>query len=269
MILKKGSKGYEVEILQDFLHKQGLYDYDYPDMEKFDGKFGKLVEGAVKEYQLWKGMEATGVVDTDTFEAFVDKNIDKIPGMEQYTPAKVYKMFPNGKRIKRNIERFLPYVLKSLQKFDLTDKDMVLMALATIRAESEAFEPISEYQSKWNTPPGGEPYSLYDYRTDIGNNAEGDGAKYKGRGFIQLTGRWNYTNYGKKINVDLVEYPEEANAPEYAADLLALFLKDKENKIRDAIENGDMTRARKLVNGGSHGLDVFIEAFEVGEGLFS
>lgn len=268
MILKRGSKGYEVEVLQDFLHKEGLYDYDYPDIEKFDGKFGKMVEGAVKEYQEWQGLKPTGEVDTEDFPAFNGKN-NKAPGMEQYTPAQVYKMFPNGQRVKRNIERYLPYVLKSLQKLKLNDKDMVLMALATIRAETAAFEPISEYKSKWNTPPGGEPYSLYDYRTDIGNNAEGDGALYKGRGFIQLTGKSNYKTYGKKIGVDLVEYPEEANAPEYAADILAWFLKDKETKIRTAIENGDMARARKLVNGGSHGLNEFIEAFELGEGLFS
>lgn len=269
MILKRGSRGYEVEVLQDFLHKEGLYDYDYPDIKKFDGKFGKLVDGAVKEWKIWKEWENTnGEVDTENFPAFT-QNTKTAPGMEQYTPAQVYKMFPKGKRIKGNIERYLPYVLKSLQKYDLTDRDMVLMALATIRAESEAFEPISEYKSKWNTDPGGEPYARYDYRTDIGNNAEGDGAKYKGRGFIQLTGKFNYENYGEKIGVDLVEYPEEANAPEYAADILALFLKDKEAKIRTAIDNGDMARARKLVNGGSHGLDNFIDAFEIGEGLFS
>ena len=270
MILKRGSKGYEVEVLQAFLNKEGLYDYDYPDIKKFDGKFGKLVEGAVKEWKEWKEWENTnGEVDTETFPAFTEKKVKPAPGLEQYTPTQVYKLFPKGKRIKTNIEKYLSHILNSLVKHDLTDKDMVLMALSTIRAETSAFEPISEYQSKWNTDPGGEPYARYDYRTDIGNNAEGDGAMYKGRGFIQLTGKDNYQTYGKKIGVDLVEYPEEANAPQYAAEILALFLKDKETKIRTAIDNGDLARARKLVNGGSHGLDEFTEAFELGEGLFS
>jgi hypothetical protein len=269
MILKRGSRGYEVEVLQAFLHKDGLYDYDDPKLKKFDGKFGKLVEGAVKEWKIWKVWKDTnGTVDTEDFPAFKD-DVKPAPGMEQYTTAKVYKMFPNGKRVKGNIDRYLPYVLNSLKKQKLDYKDMVLMALSTIRAESEAFEPISEYKSKWNTSPGGEPYALYDFRTDIGNNAEGDGALYKGRGFIQLTGKYNYKEYGKRIGIDLVNNPELANAPEYAADILAMFLKDKEAKINTVIQNGDMARARKLVNGGSHGLDVFVEAFEMGENLFS
>lgn len=69
---------------------------------------------------------------------------------------------------------------------------MVLMALSTIRAETEGFEPINEGLSKYNTSPGGHPFDLYDYRSDISNKRKDHGAKYKGRGLIQLTGRFNY-----------------------------------------------------------------------------
>ena len=48
------------------------------------------------------------------------------------------------------------------------------MALATIKAESAGFAPISEGKSKWNTSQGGEPFDLYDFRTDIGNGKKGD-----------------------------------------------------------------------------------------------
>jgi peptidoglycan L-alanyl-D-glutamate endopeptidase CwlK len=47
--------------------------------------------------------------------------------------------------------------------------------------------------------------------------------------------------------------------------LLALFLKDKEQRIRDALDSDDLATARKLVNGGSHGLDDFSDAYRIGE----
>jgi predicted chitinase len=127
---------------------------------------------------------------------------------------------------------------------------------------------VSEYGSKWNSSdPKNPAYDKYDHRSDLGNRGPGDGAKYKGRGFIQLTGRYNYQNYGKKLGVDLENDFEKANEPEVAAKVLAEFLKDREGKIRSAIGSGDLPRARKLVNGGSHGLKQFTEAFQKGKEL--
>jgi len=62
--------------------------------------------------------------------------------------------------------------LKALQDAGLADKDMVLMGLATIRAETAGFEPISEGKSIFNTSPGGHPFNLYDNRKDLGNRGE-------------------------------------------------------------------------------------------------
>lgn len=56
---------------------------------------------------------------------------------------------------------------------------MVLMALATIRAETEGFEPISEYKSEYNTSPSGHPFDLYDNRQDLGNTGKLDGKNLK------------------------------------------------------------------------------------------
>ncbi|PYV33360.1 MAG: peptidoglycan-binding protein, partial [Acidobacteria bacterium] len=52
-----------------------------------------------------------------------------------------------------------------------------------------------------------------------------------------------------------------------AAQLLAAFLKSKEDKIRQALEASDLATARKLVNGGSHGLADFSDAFNRGQDL--
>jgi peptidoglycan L-alanyl-D-glutamate endopeptidase CwlK len=153
----------------------------------------------------------------------------------------------------------------------LGDKDMVLMALATIRAETGNFTPLSEFKSKFNTSPGGRPFDLYDNRKDLGNQGPPDGDSFKGRGYIQLTGRSNYKVHGAAIGLgnQLIENPALANQPDIAAKLLASFLKSKEQKIRNALKAGDLKTARKLVNGGTHGLDEFTKAFNTGKTLIA
>jgi peptidoglycan L-alanyl-D-glutamate endopeptidase CwlK len=169
----------------------------------------------------------------------------------------------------QNIRSHLPAVLGALVKPHLTDKPMVLMALATIRAETERFEPVSEGQSILNTSPGGHPFDLYDHRRDLGNQGPPDGARFRGRGFVQLTGRVNYQEHGRAIGLGdrLVVSPDLACDPRVAAELLASFLKRHEAAIQAALQNGDLLTARRLVNGGSNGLDRFMSAFQIGQSL--
>ncbi|NJN85797.1 MAG: hypothetical protein HC881_05135 [Leptolyngbyaceae cyanobacterium SL_7_1] len=166
----------------------------------------------------------------------------------------------------KNIQTHLPQVLTALKKTKLADQEMILMALGTIRAETEGFVPISEGISKYNTAPGGRPFGKYDFRKDIGNNGTGDGDKYKGRGFIQLTGKSNYLSIGQKLGLGtkLVENPELANDSTVAADILAMFLKVKESIVRQDLAKSDLAAARKRVNGGSHGLDRFSSTYKAG-----
>jgi len=157
-------------------------------------------------------------------------------------------------------------VLDALVSAKLSDKGMVLVALGTIRAETESFEPISEGRSRFNTSPSGPPFDLYDNRQDLGNTGTPDGANFRGRGFVQLTGRANYTRSAKEIGQDLVANPELANDPQVAASILARFLSDREDRIREALASNptDLATARRLVNGGSNGLDRFTDAFNRG-----
>jgi len=161
----------------------------------------------------------------------------------------------------KNIDKYLEIVIKSLYKYNIDYKKMVSMALSTIAAETGRFEPISEYISKYNTSPGGHPFDLYDNKQSLGNKGYPDGSRFKGRGFIQLTGRYNYTYYGKKLGVNLVSDPDKACDPKIAADLLSLFLKNKEDLILNALNNNDLKKARRLVNGGYHGLTVFSKVY--------
>ena len=183
------------------------------------------------------------------------------------TPDMVKRMFPSGTRL-ANISANLPFVMAGLRSRQLGDRSMVLMSLGTIRAETEGFVPIDEGRSRFNTSPGGSPFDLYDAGTSIGarlgNTERGDGPRFKGRGYIQLTGRDNYRRVGGQIGTDLIQQPALANDPATAGLILAQFLKNHETAIRRALDNGDLLRARKLVNGGSHGFERFKDTFDKG-----
>ncbi len=167
-----------------------------------------------------------------------------------------------------HVRAHLAAVLNALAP-DLATKQMILMALATIRAETESFEPVSEGVSRFNTSPGGHPFDLYDNRPALGNLGPPDGERFRGRGFVQLTGRANYLQHGRAIGLEeqLVANPELANDPDIAARLLASFLKTREKPILAALARGDLAAARKLVNGGAAGIDRFTDAYRRGEVL--
>ena len=171
-------------------------------------------------------------------------------------------MFPATPRT--NIETHLPFVIQALANDDLTDRPMVVMALATIRAETEGFEPIDERPSQFNTDPGAHPFNRYDSRDDLGNQGRPDGERFKGRGFVQLTGRHNYGQIGADLDLALLDDPDLANRSDIAARILSRFLKNKRTAIRDALDRNDLRQARKLVNGGSHGIDRFEDAYTIG-----
>ncbi len=258
MVLKIGSSGPAVTALQEQLQQRGF------DPGGVDGQFGPETETAVRSFQSSVGLQSDGVVGPNTLAAL------KMPSItSNVTADMVGEMFHATPPVKVNIQLHLPFVLKALLDSGLADKNMVLMALGTIRAETASFQPIDEFVSTFNTSPGGHPFDKYDNRHDLGNQGPPDGALFKGRGFVQLTGRANYQRIGAAIGVgdQLVQNPELASDPEIAAKLLAAFLKSNDGRIRDALQADDLATARKLVNGGSHGLADFTDAFQRGRDL--
>jgi putative chitinase len=172
------------------------------------------------------------------------------------TPALVKKICPDSPM--SGITASLPAVIAGLQACGLTDRTMVAMALATIAAEVGAwFRPIDEGIYPANTSISEKPYNLYDGRSDLGNSQPGDGNRFHGRGFVQLTGRSNYETVGNQLHVDLLAHPEKATEPDLAGRILAQFLLIHDTAIRAALARGDLHMARKLVNGGSNGLATF------------
>jgi putative chitinase len=91
------------------------------------------------------------------------------------------------------------------------------------------------------------------YGGRMGNTEDGDGAKFIGRGLIQLTGKDNYTAFGEAIGEDLVANPQLVEQPRYAALSAGWFWNKRGlNALADAMDIETLT---KRINGGSIGID--------------
>lgn len=117
------------------------------------------------------------------------------------------------------------------------------VAMAATVAVETAYTlcPVTEYAS-------GEAYDHPPLSTRLGNTQPGDGPRYKGRGFIQLTGHANYADYGNQLDVDLVDTPERALDPKVSAAVAALYF--QRHGIPALAARGDWPGVRKAVNGG-------------------
>ena len=268
IILIKGNRGAHVRTLKQELAKVlGETARLFPSLGSGDA-FDNDTEAALRNWQTTIGLIGDGVAGPCVRRALGVVNLGSLA--IPLNTAEVKKVFPLATKAS-NISKYIPYVVAALEAFELTDVDMIAVALATIRAETEGFVPISEMISQYNTLPGKPPFSAYDearIQKNLGNQLPGDGALFRGRGFVQLTGRYNYDLYANRLAIPLVTRPDFANAPEVAACLLAAYLYDKQSALRAALKVGDLAKARKLVNGGAHGLARFKETYKDAQQLW-
>lgn len=118
--------------------------------------------------------------------------------------------------------------------------------LAQVGHESGGFRHMEEL--------GGSVYfARYDGRADLGNTEPGDGARYHGRGPIQLTGRANYRRFGAMLGFDLEAHPEIAAMPAIGVLIAAAYWSDRKlNALADA---DDVRAITRRINGGLNGFD--------------
>jgi predicted chitinase len=174
------------------------------------------------------------------------KHVARPAGSSGFTPEELAALL--GCKV-ANVRRYWPPLHSALVEEGLGDQASTIAAIATVATEVPDFAPISEY--------GGPAYfkKMYEGRKDLGNNRPGDGVRYHGRGFIQLTGRANYRGYGQKLGVPLEQQPNLALDPIVAARVLASYMRD--HGIGPLAARGDWQGVRRAVNGGLNGWDRF------------
>ena len=104
-------------------------------------------------------------------------------------------------------------------------------------------------------------FDKYEGRKDLGNTEPGDGFLYRGRGHVQLTGRRNYTNQGKRLGINLVGDPDLALLPEISARILfeGMLEGNFTGARLDRYINDlrvDFINARRTVNGLDRAVDI-------------
>jgi len=199
-------------------------------------------------------------------------------------PSVVQSMFSTHAHV--NVVKFFPLIEVAFARFHINDKELKLVGYATIRAESARFEPVKEGEyytnsakhvqgntlaipAEFRTIGDASKYNLYEFRKGLGNTTFGDGLKFMGRGFIQLTGRQNYSDIGNMIHEDLLNHPELANEPRIAANVVAAYIQRNRHAITCALQSNNLHLVRKLVNGGANGLQEFLRAYKCGLALIT
>ena len=133
-------------------------------------------------------------------------------------------------------------LLAAMNRAGIVDPTERAMFLAQMAHESGNFRYDEEIASG----------QAYEGRSDLGNTQPGDGVRYKGRGYIQLTGRANYRDYGNRLGVDLENNPDLAKDPNIAADVAIAYWQQRVD--RNAARSGDVRTVTRNINGGLNGL---------------
>ena len=268
MILKNGSKGEEVKKLQE---KLGL---------KPDGHFGPNTEKVVKEWQHKNGLVADGVIGPTSLAklGLVLTNIIK----EDVVLPKTGSM--DLSKLKGHVpESVIQQIPAVMEKFQINTPLRLAHFLAQCGHESGGFKAVQEnlnYSAdglKKIFPkyfPGNlaESYvrnpekiaaRVYGGRMGNGNEDTKEGYKFRGRGYIQLTGKDNYAAFGKSIGEDTVSNPDLVSSKYPLASAAWFFSKNGLNSLSD--KGADETTIKEVtrkVNGGYNGLVDRIKHFK-------
>ncbi len=253
----------EVEILQKRLKDWGVLPKD----AKIDGLFGTLTQAGVEQFQRMRpadpqksqfvpeGLPVTGKVDRNTWAELMKVTPDKIRIVSRQ--PKIWDMpggFPsvdeilNTAQCPSDIRPFakknLPLVLNQCLDNGVIHRGQIAYVFATAEHESHFGRLMMELADGWD----------YEGRADLDNTQPGDGPRFKGRGFVQITGRRNYGIWTEKLGIDLVGNPEKAALPEIAAIILVRGMRDGSFTgvgLSDFIvgDRRDFFNARRIVNG--------------------
>lgn len=238
-----------LKIGEAFKIKQGILPSNY------QGRFGYIITGL--EHNI-SGNRWTTSVTTQFYDVEKSKPLGVAP-----TDWSTFKVGPQS-TTKRELSVFEkeqrkrsknppPELIKAMQRYGITSPVEKAHFLAQCAHESGEFMWKKEFASG----------VAYEGRKGLGNTQKGDGVKFKGRGYIQVTGRANYTSYNKYLKsigskTDVVENPSLLESNYFAADSACYWWKYIRPQTSAAAKKGStsthVTSVTKLVNGGTNGL---------------
>jgi putative chitinase len=142
----------------------------------------------------------------------------------------------------RRAQEVLPHLNRAMKEAGITTPRRQAMFLAQLGHESGGLKWMEELSSG----------RQYEGRRDLGNTQRGDGARFKGRGPIQLTGRANYKKAGSELGLDLVNNPKRVADLDVGFRTAAWYWKDR--GINAPADRGDLRGATRLINPGLRNL---------------
>ena len=146
--------------------------------------------------------------------------------------------------------KYLPYLNQYMNEYEITTLIRIWSYLSQIGHESGQLRYSEEIASG----------KAYEGRKDLGNTEIGDGIWYKGRGLIQITGRFNYEKLTNYFGVDFIQEPELLKTPEWAIKSSLWFWRIK--GLNEIADTGDFEKLTRRINGGLNGLKDRLEIFE-------
>ncbi len=146
--------------------------------------------------------------------------------------------------LRASASKHFPVIVAEAQKQGISNKAQLAYILATATHESNAGKNMEEFDSG----------RRYEGRRDLGNTQSGDGSRFKGRGYVQLTGRRNYADWSRRTGMDLVGNPRQVENPAIAARILVEGMKKGTftgKRLDQYINNQrtDFGGARRIING--------------------
>lgn len=186
--------------------------------------------------------------------------------VQQAPKADVKKFVPQSKQqaqkklvVKPVTDNPLEIVLLKVAKSQGLSGEELAAFMAQCAHESHDFQSLKEYGGSLDFRKYDPKYGPKKARA-LGNKYIGDGAKFKGRGFIHITGRYNYKRAGEALGLPLEKHPELVEKPEIAAKVAVWFWK---HRVQPNVENfNDVNQVTKPINPGMKGLQDRKENFK-------
>jgi putative chitinase len=264
MLLRVGSTGEEVKKLQELLGVDVI------------GKFGPKTEAAVKGWQSANGLTADGIVGPNTWaKMFATKQEAPIPAPVAQ-PVVQNTAFNLGKLKGHIPQAVIDQIPDTAARFGITNTLRLAHFLAQCGHESGGFRAVQEnlnygakgllsiFKKYFKTIEKANAYQrkpekianlVYGNRMGNGDETSGEGWKFRGRGYIQLTGKENYKSFDATVPEDIIANPDLV-ATKYALASAGFFF--KKNNLWSICDKGSssdvVTSVTKRVNGGTIGL---------------